>query len=91
MAKNKNIVLELISDSILCSMELDLPLPDEFTINLPDEALDLLKTGLVSTDTNLPLPKETKAVFISIQGKKVTVRADSAYDLYNPPGESIVH
>jgi hypothetical protein len=89
---NQNKIAEVIHEAVLSSLETDSPLPKDITVYIPDDAMDILVSGLVSSQDSKPLPVGTKAVTLTVYDVKVTVRADSTDPYtYTPDEHYITH
>lgn len=73
-----NPIWEAVQEAIESSLEHDtgIWLPDQFTLEIVDDAFQLLLKGLVHTATQKPLEPTLKRVTVQMYDKKITIRSD---------------
>lgn len=73
-----NPIWEAIQEAVESSLEHDngVFLPDRFTVEIEDEAFQLLLKGLVHTGTGTKLEPTLKRVSIEMYDRTITIRSD---------------
>jgi hypothetical protein len=81
-----NRIFDIIEDTIIGELEVDVDLPDSFTIWLePDQFKAMMKYGLVNSKTGQPIMDERTTVGLTICDRLVIVRSDVDPEPWSEP------